>query len=128
MFRFPSIFSKISNWHRFLTKQEFPVEILLPYWRNIPLLAVQFSNKPAPKQQSNLLTKLFFLSVTTLIWGLFTWPLLAMTQDSIRVTGIVIDGVTMAPIAQVSVVSQEETVLTNQAGRFSGRVGEGEPR
>ncbi|SVC21579.1 uncharacterized protein METZ01_LOCUS274433, partial [marine metagenome] len=74
------------------------------------------------------MTKLFFLGVTTLMWGLFTWPLLAMTQDSIRVTGIVIDGVTMAPIAQVSVVSQEETVLTDQTGRFSVLIGEGDPR
>ena len=62
------------------------------------------------------------------MWGMFTWPLLAMTQDSIRVTGIVIDGVTMASIAQVSVVSQEETVLTDQAGRFSVLMGEGDPR
>ena len=51
--------------------------------------------------------------------ALLLCPGIALAQDTATVTGIVIDGITEAPLANVRVSTMQETVVTGPDGRFS---------
>lgn len=49
----------------------------------------------------------------------FVCPAIALAQDTTTVAGIVIDGTTEAPLGNVRVSNEQETVVTGPDGRFS---------
>ena len=61
-----------------------------------------------------------------LIWVLLARPPYAAAQEPTTVTGVVIDGATAAPIADVGVESQLQAITTGPDGRFSIVLREGE--
>ena len=62
-----------------------------------------------------------------LLFGiLLAWPPAAAAQDTTTVTGVVTDGATGAPIADVRVNSEQAAVETGPDGRFSVVLGEGD--
>ena len=61
-----------------------------------------------------------------LIGVLLALPSFAAAQDTTTVTGVVVDGATVAPIPDVRVESTREAVTTGPDGRFSIVLREGE--
>ena len=62
---------------------------------------------------------LFGVLTRLLVWAVYAWSSVAVAQPAITVRGVVLDGVTNNPIADVRVTSGQRAVTTGLAGRFA---------
>ncbi|MEE2790978.1 MAG: TonB-dependent receptor [Acidobacteriota bacterium] len=62
---------------------------------------------------------LFGVLTRLLVWAVYAWSSVAVAQPAITVSGVVLDGVTNNPIADVRVTSGQRAVTTGLAGRFA---------
>ena len=62
---------------------------------------------------------LFGVLIRLLVWAVYAWSSVAVAQPAITVSGVVLDGVTSNPIADVRVTSGQRAVTTGLAGRFA---------
>ena len=62
---------------------------------------------------------LFGVLTRLLVWAVYAWSSVAVAQPAITVSGVVLDGVTNNPIADVRVTSGQRAVTTGLSGRFA---------
>ena len=62
---------------------------------------------------------LFGVLTRLMVWAVYAWSSVAVAQPAITVSGVVLDGVTNNPIADVRVTSGQRAVTTGLAGRFA---------
>ena len=57
--------------------------------------------------------------IRLLVWAVYAWSSVAVAQPASTVSGVVLDGVSNNPIADVRVTSGQRAVTTGLDGRFA---------